>query len=131
MSINWSIYAALTLTGFLLGGGLVMGIYAYVYGSPLGGDPLSPEASVLSSPTVNSGPAPKVVRLAQDPIEAAKQLKPLSDIQKEDRVIYQGTACKWVEWSGDDNTSVIKCPGKSLQQIQTIQLTPVEGRGIH
>jgi hypothetical protein len=128
---KWSIQASLILTGFLIGGGMVMGIYTYVYGAPLGGDALAPEASVLALPAPSTGPAPKIVQVSQDPIAVAKHLKPLSDIQQEDRVIYQGTACKWLEWRGDINTSVIKCPGRALQRVDTVQLTPVEGRGVH
>lgn len=128
---SWSIRASLVLTGFLLGGGMVMGIYAYVYGAPLGGDAMAPEASVLALPVPSTGPATKIVQVSQDPISVAKNLKPLSDIQQEDRVIYQATACKWLQWSGDINTSVIKCPGRALLHVDTVQLTPVEGRGVH
>jgi hypothetical protein len=128
---NWSVHASLVLTGFLIGGGMVMGIYTYVYGAPLGGDKLAPEASVLALPAPSNGPAPKIVQVSQDPIAVAKNLKPLSAIEQEDRVIYRGTACKWLEWSGDINTSVIKCPGRGLQHVDTVQLTPVEGRGVH
>jgi hypothetical protein len=128
---KWPIYASLVLTGFLVGGGMAMGIYEYVYGSTIGSSSLAPEASVLSLPAPSTGPIPKIVRISQDPIVAAKSLKPLVDIQKEDRVIYHGVTCKWIEWNGNINTSVIKCPGRSLLHTDTVQLTPVEGRGVH
>jgi hypothetical protein len=125
----WQFQASLIVTGFLVGGGMVMGIYAYVYGAPLGGDALAPQASVLSLATPSTGPAPKVIRVAEDPIVMAKQLKPLADIQKDDRVIYQGRTCWWLSWGGDINTSLIKCANRAPLRTDTVQLTPVESRG--
>jgi hypothetical protein len=126
---TWRVRASLILIGFLVGGGMVMGIYGYVYGAPLGGDALAPQASVLSLGTPSAGPAPKVIRVAEDPIVVAKQLKPLADIQRDDRVIYQGRTCSWLQWSGNINTSLIKCANRPPQQTDTVQLTPVENRG--
>jgi hypothetical protein len=128
---KWPTYASLIMAGFLVGGGMVMGIYTYVYGSMIGGSSLAPEASVLTLPTPSTGSVPKIVRISPDPIVAAKSLKPLADIQTEDRVIYRGITCKWIEWNWTINTSVIKCPGRALLRTDTVRLTPVEGRGVH
>jgi hypothetical protein len=124
---NWPIYTSLILFGFLIGGGMVMGIYKFVYGSSIGGDALAPEASVMALPTPTTGPAPKIIRVAEDPIVTAKKVKPLADVQKDDLVIYQGITCSWVQWNGNVNSSVIKCPGRAAFRTNTIQLMPVQG----
>jgi hypothetical protein len=66
------------------------------------------------------------VATPEDLVANALAVKPLEDIQKGDRVIYQGHVCRWILWNKDINTSTIKCPGQKQFQIQTGRLTPVE-----
>jgi hypothetical protein len=127
---SWAVYAAFVLTGFLLGTGLVMGIYQHIYGSAFGAQAaISAETTVLPElPSTTTAAAPRPASVAPDLISEAKRIKPLADMQTEDRVIYQGTACYWLKWSGDVNTSVIRCPGRPLLRTQTMRLTPVEAK---
>lgn len=62
-----------------------------------------------------------------DPVEAARKIKPLEDIEPGDRVLYQGSLCVWDEWAGDIDVSVITCDDETFE-IQTGRLTPVELR---
>ena len=55
-------------------------------------------------------------------------MKPLEDIEKGDRVIYQEHVCVWLLWDRNINTSTIRCRGQHAFQIQTGRLTPVELR---
>jgi len=116
---RWAMGIGLVLTGFLIGGGVVTGIYRHIY-TPAPMD--NPEASVLGVPD----PVPPAPPVRPDPVTAAKQVKPLAEIRRDDRVIYRGALCHWRAWRGDLSTSVIKCPGTSQFPTRTVLLTPVE-----
>lgn len=72
----------------------------------------TPEATTTTSPT-------------EDLVVSAQRIKPLEDIEKGDRVIYQGDVCTWLKWEGDINVSTIRCEERTFD-IQTGRLTPVE-----
>ncbi len=72
--------------------------------------------------TATATPAPTTTDLVQ----RAAEVKPLEDIKKGDRVLYQGHVCRWQLWNLNINTSTIKCTSGKAFQIQTGRLTPVE-----
>lgn len=80
--------------------------------------------SVVSGTPIHLPPTPSAT--AADLVARARQIKPLEDIHKGDRVLYQGSVCTWQLWDKDITTSTIKCPGAKAFQIQTGRLTPVE-----
>jgi hypothetical protein len=81
---------------------------------------LGTPASVVATSTPTPSPTP------EDLVANAKRIKPLEDIKKGDRVIYQGHVCHWLLWDLNINTSTIKCETGKAFQIQTGRLTPVE-----
>lgn len=86
--------------------------------------PVTPDQTPIAR--TYTGPATEVTSVPKDLIARAKQIKPLEDIHKGDRVLYQGHVCTWQTWDKDITTSTIKCPGEKAFQIQTGRLTPVE-----
>lgn len=83
-----------------------------------------PTHPVSAPSTRRPTPTPTV----EDLVAKAMKMKPLEDIEKGDRVLYQGHTCRWMSWDKNINTSTIKCPGEKAFQIQTGRLTPVEMR---
>jgi hypothetical protein len=64
-----------------------------------------------------------------DPLEqAARSLKPLDDLERNDRVWYFNHVCGFQKWDGDNhNFALVKCGAnpKTLR-VRTIKLVPVE-----
>lgn len=81
--------------------------------------------TVTHPPTPTKTPKPSRTSLKDPQVAAALKIKPLEDLQKGDRVIYQNHPCIWLAWNKNITTSTIRCTGDSFQ-IQTGRLTPVE-----
>ncbi len=81
----------------------------------------SPSAAPSSpSPSASSG-APGG-RLAQ-----ALSTKPLTQLQRGDRVVYNTHACRFRRWATAPEVAVITCPGNPTPfQVRTEELVPVE-----
>lgn len=63
---------------------------------------------------------------AADLVKAARTLKPLADLKKGDRVLYQDNWCYWRAWVGDINTSKVECGEGNVFDVETARLTPIE-----
>jgi hypothetical protein len=106
-----------------------MGILQYVDGSPTGTNWANAQSTVLNAaqdPSVqarmNTSPQPG----RDDPASAAMAIKPIEDLQANDRVVYQNRLCQWRSWGRSKDTSMINCSGRRSFQTQTFRLTPVE-----
>lgn len=124
-SYNWVL---VVVAGFFVVILLGAGAYLYDIFRPAN---QSQTPAPLVLPAVVPAPSPTSQPLVSTPpnvdlVAAAMKVKPLEDIQKGDRVIYQGHVCRWQLWDLNINTSTIKCASRKAFQIQTGRLTPVE-----
>jgi hypothetical protein len=93
------------------------------------GDDPRAGSTLPSAGTTTSVPSTGPTSLSPaDLIDNARQIKPLEDIVRDDRVIYRGAVCRWRQWNKDISSSTIKCPGRAQFKVATARLTPVELR---
>jgi hypothetical protein len=106
---------------------------------PLAIEAPTPTPTPAASASATSTPAPSKTKVA-DPITLARHTKPLQDLKKGDRVLYEGAVkpgvavdptdprrvvCTWVLWNKNIGSSLIKC-GAHTFLVPTGRLTPVE-----
>jgi hypothetical protein len=109
--------------------------------------PRPPSASASrAGRTAHPSPTTVTVRVtvgaaggSSDLAVAARRLKPLQDLTRGDRVLFEGRVlpghgmagdqhrrlCTWLQWGGSTSTSTIQCDGQVFQ-TSTVKLTPVE-----
>jgi hypothetical protein len=122
-SYNWALLVVAAFVAVIL-----LGAGAYLGDIFRSSDPpqsLTPIHAPVLLPAAPPRPTPTPSPSA-DLVAAALKVKPLEDIHKGDRVIYQGHVCRWLLWNLNINTSTIKCAAGKAFQIQTGRLTPVE-----
>ncbi len=121
--------ASLSALAILAG---IIGVYAVLKGDSLGvanrrDDHRVSATLVPSTPSRAMNPIPD--RPGDDLVERARKTKPLEDISRGDRVLYQGHVCTWLSWDRNINTSSIRCPAAVAFTTETGRLTPVELKG--
>lgn len=86
----------------------------------------SPSPSPTTPPTASASSSQPAEQSQASEEQQAQMTKPLADLQRGDRVVYNMNVCRFRQWVSDTSVALINCPGGPPFQARVELLVPVE-----